>query len=387
MKLAVVTSTGEFGGAESCDIHTLRGLCLGGDELEVAMPSEGALRGRLEAIGAHCLVIESGRALDRLSRRYGSVSPARADVLRAAAAYQIALGSWLATARPDGIIAMGFRAQLALSLPAAVLRIPTAWIAADFVPSDPLVCRAWSWLARTMPRLILSYSKAAAAQPALRGAPTCVVHPGIEHERFPLGPEEREPLLTLVGHLTPLKNHLGFVEILRLVRKSVPDARGIIAGGAVYRTGPHADYAEQVQAAVNAFGDRDALQLLEYPPGTTGELLRQAAVLVHISTAPETFGLVCVEAMASGCPVVGYRRGATPEVLGDAGVLVSPEDTAGVASACVELLTDSPRRIELLHRARERSLKNFSAQTSGMIAAEKLRAAFLRPGRLARARG
>jgi polysaccharide biosynthesis protein PelF len=223
---------------------------------------------------------------------------------------------------------------------------------------------------------VITYSNAAAAQRALRGAPTCVVHPGIELELFPLGPDERVPLLAFVGHLTPLKNHLGFIEVLRQVREEVPDARGIIAGRAIYRTGPHSAYAEQVRAAVTAVGDPEVLALVEYPPGRTGELLREAAILVHLTTVPETFGLVCVEAMASGCPVVGFARGATPEVLADTGVLVAPDDLCGAAAACVELLRNAPRRIELLHRGRERSLKSFAARDAGVLGAQALHTAF-----------
>jgi glycosyltransferase involved in cell wall biosynthesis len=379
VKVAVVTSTGELGGAESIDIHTLSSLCQAGDDVEVAMPAEGALRAHLEAIGARCRVIESGRALDGLSRRYGSARAARADVLWTVGTYQRALDRWLSALRPDGVLAMGFRAQLALSIPAAARRIPTAWIASDFVPTDTIVCRAWSLLARRMPRIVITYSDAAAAQGALRGAPTRVVHPGIELERFPVGPDERAPLLAFVGHLTPLKNHLGFIEVLRQVREEIPDARGVIAGRAIYRTGSHAEYAEQVRTAVAAFGDPDVLQLVEYPAGATGELLREAAILAHLSTVPETFGLVCVEAMASGCPVVGFSRGATPEVVGDAGVLVTPDDLRGAAKACVELLADRPRRLELLRRGRERALSNFAAQASGVLGARALHTAFGHP--------
>jgi glycosyltransferase involved in cell wall biosynthesis len=381
MRVAVVTSTGELGGAESIDIHMLRGLCLEGDEVEVAMPTEGTLRSQLEAIGARCRVIESGRALDGLSRRYGSARAVRADALWAAAAYQRALGQWLSALKADGVLAMGFRAQLALAVPATARRIASAWIVSDFIPTDTFVCRAWSLLARRVPRVVITYSEAAAAQDALRGARRCVVPPGIEHERFPLGPDRREPLLACVGHLTPLKNHLGFIDVLRRVREVIPEARGIIAGRAIYRTGPHAAYAEQVRAAVEAFGDPAALRLVEYPAGEIGELLRRAAVLVHLSMVPETFGLVCVEAMASGCPVVGFRRGATPEVLGETGLLVAPDDLSGAANACVALLTDEQRRVGLLRRGRERALTNFSAETSEALGARAIHAAFSDPRR------
>jgi glycosyltransferase involved in cell wall biosynthesis len=47
--------------------------------------------------------------------------------------------------------------------------------------------------------------------------------------------------------------------------------------------------------------------------------------------------------MALGVPVVASSRGALPEVVGDAGVLVSPDDARGLAAAIESLLTDGER--------------------------------------------
>ncbi len=322
-----------------------------------------------------CRLITSPSVLNSLSRRYKAGRTVRASTVSGVVRYQLALDRWLSDLRPDGVVALGFRAQLALAALVAARRLPTAWIAADFIPTDTLICKSWSLLAGCLPRVVITYSLAAAAQPALCHADTCVVQPGIEHGQYPLGAEKREPLLALVGHLTPLKNHLGFVQVLRRVREAVPEAKGVIAGRAMYRTGPHAAYAEQVRAAVDAFAASDVLRLIEAPADGVGPLLRRAALLVHISSVPETFGLACVEAMASGCPVVGFNRGATPEVVGDAGVLVSPDDLEGVAKACIALLKDEARRLDLMHRGRARALANFSADISGATGATAIRMA------------
>jgi glycosyltransferase involved in cell wall biosynthesis len=68
-------------------------------------------------------------------------------------------------------------------------------------------------------------------------------------------------------------------------------------------------------------------------------LLAHAAVLVVASQWDETFGLVAAEAQMSGCPVVGYRRGALPEVVADGvgGRLVPPDDAPALAAALGDL--------------------------------------------------
>jgi glycosyltransferase involved in cell wall biosynthesis len=54
----------------------------------------------------------------------------------------------------------------------------------------------------------------------------------------------------------------------------------------------------------------------------------------------EGFGLPVLEAMTVGVPVVAARRGALPEVLGEAGVLVDPEDPADLSAAIAKLVAD-----------------------------------------------
>jgi glycosyltransferase involved in cell wall biosynthesis len=64
----------------------------------------------------------------------------------------------------------------------------------------------------------------------------------------------------------------------------------------------------------------------------------------------EGFGLTTVEAMACGAPVIASRRGALPEVVGDAGVLVDPENVALLASALTRVLRSDDERAALARR-------------------------------------
>lgn len=64
----------------------------------------------------------------------------------------------------------------------------------------------------------------------------------------------------------------------------------------------------------------------------------------------EGFGLPPLEAMACGTPVIVSNTSSLPEVVGDAGILLGPDDAAGWASALRELLGDEGRWTELRER-------------------------------------
>ena len=78
-----------------------------------------------------------------------------------------------------------------------------------------------------------------------------------------------------------------------------------------------------------------------------------ASMLIYPS-AVETFGLPPLEAMACGCPVVASNRTSVPEVVGDAAVVVDPDDVRALAGAIRRVLTDAALR----ERLRERGFTN-----------------------------
>jgi glycosyltransferase involved in cell wall biosynthesis len=73
----------------------------------------------------------------------------------------------------------------------------------------------------------------------------------------------------------------------------------------------------------------------------------------------EGFGLPPVEAMACGCPVVATTVGSLPEVVGDAGLLVPPQDPQALAGAIRSLLDDDDLCRELGEQGRRRAVDAF----------------------------
>jgi glycosyltransferase involved in cell wall biosynthesis len=114
--------------------------------------------------------------------------------------------------------------------------------------------------------------------------------------------------------------------------------------------------------------------------GTIDDTALQAAYRTcDLFVAPslyESFGLIYVEAMAWGKPVIGGRAGGVPEVVeeGKTGALVSPGNAAELAGAIIGLLEDEQRRLAWGAAGRVRAEERFSrlrlAQASSELYAE-----------------
>ena len=85
----------------------------------------------------------------------------------------------------------------------------------------------------------------------------------------------------------------------------------------------------------------------------------QAADLLLLPSASESFGLVALEAMASGVPVVASHAGGLPEVVpdGQAGYLLPPGDVESMAERVVQLLSDEDRHARFAAAGRRRAVQ------------------------------
>jgi glycosyltransferase involved in cell wall biosynthesis len=95
------------------------------------------------------------------------------------------------------------------------------------------------------------------------------------------------------------------------------------------------------------------------------EVLAATSVLVHASTEPEPFGLVLIEAMACGRPVVATAAGGVLDIVedGGTGLLVSPGDVESTASAVVRLLLHPEQASTMGAKGRAKAEREFSLPT------------------------
>jgi glycosyltransferase involved in cell wall biosynthesis len=118
-------------------------------------------------------------------------------------------------------------------------------------------------------------------------------------------------------------------------------------------------------------GERPPARALGYVPDHLLPGLYAGAELLLMPSLYEGFGLPCLEAMASGVPVVAADRGALPETCGGAALLVDPDDPGALAAAALTAAADGGRRAELtqagLQRAAELTWDRAASETDALI--------------------
>jgi glycosyltransferase-like protein len=201
------------------------------------------------------------------------------------------------------------------------------------------------------------------------------------------GLERGGPVLLAVGGIEARKNTLRLLAAFVQVRNVLPDAQLVIAGGASLLD--HASYREGFDAAVRAAGLAVGPGLPLVLTGTAADedmpaLFRCADTLVFPSVR-EGFGLVVLEAMASGTPVVVSRIAPFTEYLTDQDcVWCDPLDIESIARAIRTACT--PAATERLSHAGHAVCRRFSWQTSARCHVE-IYSAFIGAGSGARTEG
>jgi glycosyltransferase involved in cell wall biosynthesis len=139
------------------------------------------------------------------------------------------------------------------------------------------------------------------------------------------------------------------IQAMAQIRSDLSDARLLIGGDGEDRS------ALQRQARSLGLTERVEFVGAVSEPAT---FYRQLDLFV-LPSLDEALGLVLLEAMASGLPVVGTRVGGIPEILEDGaqGLLVAPADSRALAGAIRALWSDPLRRSRMGEMARQQALR------------------------------
>jgi glycosyltransferase involved in cell wall biosynthesis len=343
-----------LGGAENMLWAFLRRV--DGEELEpvVIFLQGGPFEREAAALGIETAVIPAGR-LRQLHRARRAVAT---------------LTGLLRRVKPDLIVNWTPKTQVYGSPAAAIAGMSrrVVWWQHG-IPSGHWLDRA----ATALPAVAVGCSSRASAAAQARLRPhrrTFVVHPGIEPPlaiapeetarlRSKLGIADGTPVVGIVGRLQPWKGQHRVLAAIADLRRRGHDVHCLIIGGDAYGLSP--EYARSLRTLADEPALRKAVTL-------TGQVESPAPymslidVLVSASDE-EPFGIVLVEAMALGVPVIAVALGGPVEIIEseESGLLVPTGAPAEIAQALERLLVDEVFRRNLGEGGRRRYRKQFTA--------------------------
>ncbi|WP_438017303.1 MSMEG_0565 family glycosyltransferase [Sorangium sp. So ce315] len=221
------------------------------------------------------------------------------------------------------------------------------------------------------------------------GVDAAIVPNGVSLRRYTPAPDGEEaalrarlratgsPLYVTVGGVEPRKNSIGLLRAFLAVRRRLPGAQLVIAGGETLFD--HAPYQREFEALAREGGVWPAgaspagapppLVLAGVLPDALIPALYRLADAFVFPSVREGFGLVLLEAMASGAPVVSSAQPPFTEFLedGESALLVDPARTDDLARAMEAILDEGVRR--RLRAAALETAARYTWERSARIAA------------------
>ena len=178
---------------------------------------------------------------------------------------------------------------------------------------------------------------------------------GMETVRQTFGLLPEWPLVGLLAQIHPGKRQEDFVKAAAFVHPLFPDARFLVIGGDL--SSAYGQYVQTLSRQLDTADHMVWTGFLENPL----PLLQQLDIAV-LPSKEEPFGIVVIEAMATGKPVIGTLSGGIPEIIldGETGLLVPLESPADLAQAIVLLLQDPDKACAMGQAGRRRVEKYFS---------------------------
>jgi glycosyltransferase involved in cell wall biosynthesis len=181
---------------------------------------------------------------------------------------------------------------------------------------------------------------------------------GWDGQPLPRGPAHSDPRVICIANFRPEKAHDVLISAWSDVVRALPGATLRLVGDGPRRP--------QVAEAIEAAGLTDSVELTG-PVADVWPLLAESDVFV-LSSRSEPLGIVVLEAMAAGLPVVATAVGGVRELVdpGRTGLLVPRDDPRQLAEALLELLREQPKREAMADACRATAARH----TKGSMVAE-----------------
>jgi glycosyltransferase involved in cell wall biosynthesis len=387
MKVVYLTPSGQLGGAEKALLDLIASLkaAVPGYEPHLAASADGPLIAKARELAVPVTIIPFPQSLARLGDG-GAGGPAGRQIGRIKLLGRLAgtsanvviylrrLRRTLNALAPDLIHTNGFKMHL-LGLLARPRRTPIVWHIHDYVSARPLMARLVKARARRCAAIIANSHSVAADVLKLCGAGTPVhtIYNGVDLTMY--SPEGATLDLDELAGMPPApsnvirvgmfatmarwKGHEVFLRAVSLLPAESP-VRAYIVGDALYQTDGSQYSIPELRQIARELGVADRVGFTGFLPEPAGAM-RACDMIVHASTKPEPFGLVIVEGMACGRPIIVSNAGGAAELIKtDVNALAHESGDAGGLAACIEKLAmDSALRRRLGVEGRKRAVDRF----------------------------
>jgi glycosyltransferase involved in cell wall biosynthesis len=189
-----------------------------------------------------------------------------------------------------------------------------------------------------------------------------VISLGVDESHFYPTKEKKSNIFTIlfVGRLVEEKGIMDVYNVFKEIAHSIKDIRLKIVG-----QGP---LEQQLMNLIKKDNLQNKVSLTHQSYSTMPEVYRGANILCVPSkktqTWEEQYGMVFIEAMASGLPIVSYQTGAIPEIVQDAGLLAGENNLKELKKYILDLYTNKQLCHKIGTMGRERAEKIFNAHNT-----------------------
>jgi glycosyltransferase involved in cell wall biosynthesis len=378
IKIAFIEQDSGIGGAEVNLFYLFKGMDKDIFCPTVIVPYKGPLTERLEQMGVKYHVIPRVKFISTSVYVSGTKVFNPFAVLYDLFVFLptiLKLNNYLKSERINVVHTNSMLAHMYGAIAAKIAGIPCVWHMQDIVDPEMvfgLARRALVFFGRIIPEKIIVISMAVGqmftgkssqkVQVVYNGTDTTkfspeIVGSGIRKE-FNIANDEF--VVGMVGRLVIWKGQREFLKAASVIVRKIPNTKFLIVGDTTFGS---KQYKEQlydlacelgIESKVIFSGGRDDIP----------NIISAMDVMVHASISPEPFGLVIIEGMASGIPVVASNRGGPLEIIehGGDGFLADPENTENLATIIMELLNNKSLRKNIGEKARKKVVDQFSVE-------------------------
>lgn len=364
-----VQPNSEVGGSDIALARTVEAMAGTGQKSTVVLPGDGPLVQRLRDAGASVQFVPMQQLRTLPSLRYQGRYLAHflPSVLRLARVIRIA--------QPD-LVHSNSLFCLYGAFASALARTPHLWHVREMAPQVPVLTTAYALMVRSLSRTILAMSdpcleplfsrppSQSVVMPDALDAPSFLAHLDRGRLRRDLGLAPDVQIIGTAARLDPWKGIHVLIEAAAQAMVRHPQAVLVIAGGAPAGL---ESYEVELHAQVKRLGLIDRVHFLgwRYRLQDMADVMAGFTIFCHSAIQPEPFGLVLIEAMSVGTPVIAANAGGPRSIIDDgrSGILTKPGDADDLARAIQLLLEDPIRAKEIGCAGAARQSAEFSIPT------------------------